>query len=127
MEQPPPIQEYAPVQVPTREERTWAMLCHVLALSGLVIPFANVIAPLIVWLLKREDSPFVDDQGKEAINFQITVTIVAAACVLLAFVVIGFILLPVVVIAWLVLTILATIRANEGVAYRFPFTIRLIK
>lgn len=71
--------------------------------------------------------PLVDDQGKESINFQITIFIAVLVCLLLAFVGIGFILLPVVGILWLVFVILAAIKANEGVAYRYPFNIRFIK
>jgi uncharacterized Tic20 family protein len=92
-----------------------------------IVPFGNVIGPLVIWLLKKEIDPFVDDQGKEALNFQISITIIGIVCALLIFVGIGLILLVLLGLFWLIFTIIATIKANSGVAYRYPFTIRLIK
>lgn len=109
------------------EERTFAMLCHLAALSGYVIPFGNLVGPLVIWLLKKEQYALVDDQGKESLNFQITVSIAAVIGFILSFVLIGIPLLILVGIGALVLTILAGVKANNGVAYRYPFTIRLIK
>lgn len=80
----------------------------------------------MVWQLKKAEMPFVDDQGREALNFQITVSLALLACVLLMVVGIGFLLLPVVGIAALVLTIIAAVKANDGERYRYPFTLRLI-
>jgi len=111
----------------TQEEKTWGMIAHLSALAGFVIPFGNLIGPLIVWLIKKDTMPFVDDQGKESLNFQITVTIAAIICGILVFVLIGIPLLFAVGIAALVLTIMAGIKANEGASYRYPFAIRLIK
>ncbi|WP_147651585.1 DUF4870 domain-containing protein [Vulcaniibacterium gelatinicum] len=108
------------------EERQWAMFAHLAALAGLVIPFGNIIGPLVVWLIKRETMPFVADQGKEALNFQITVAIAAIVSMILIVVVIGFVLLFVIGVAALILTIIAAVKANEGVAYRYPFALRLI-
>lgn len=108
------------------EEKTWGMLAHLSSLAGFIIPFGNVIGPLVVWLIKKDTMPFVADQGKEALNFNITVAIAAVISAILMFVVIGFLLLAVVAVGWLVLTILACIEANKGVAYRYPFTLRLI-
>lgn len=108
------------------EEKTWGMLAHLSSLAGFIIPFGNVIGPLVVWLIKKDTMPFVADQGKEALNFNITVAIAAIISGILIFVVIGFLLLAVVAVGWLVLTILACIESNKGVAYRYPFTLRLI-
>lgn len=125
---PPPSGE------PTAEEKTWGMLAHLAALSGLFTGGVGcVIGPLVVWLVKKDSMPFVDDQGKEALNFNITLFI--AYVVLMAMTFLSFfilspltILLGIVVgIAWLVLTIIALVKANEGVAYRYPFTLRLVK
>jgi uncharacterized Tic20 family protein len=109
-----------------QEEKTWGMLAHLSSLSGLIIPFGSLLGPLVVWLVKKDTMPFVADQGKEALNFNITVTIAAIVSAVLTLVLIGFLLLAVVVVGWLVLTILATIEANKGVAYRYPFTLRLV-
>jgi uncharacterized Tic20 family protein len=90
-------------------------------------PFLPNLPPIVIWLLKKEIDPFVDDQGKEALNFQISITIIGIVCALLIFVGIGLILLVLLGLFWLIFTIIATIKANSGVAYRYPFTIRLIK
>lgn len=111
----------------TQEQKTWGMIAHLSSLAGLIIPLGNVIGPLIVWLVKKDTMPFVDDQGKEALNFNITVFIAAVVSGLLTLVLIGFLLLLVVGLGWLVLTIMAGIKANEGNSYRYPFTLRLIK
>lgn len=112
---------------PSPDERTWGMLAHLSALAGFVIPFGNIIGPLIVWLIKKDEMPFVDDQGKESLNFQITVIIAVFICIVLMFLLIGFLLLPIVGIAALIFIILAAVRTNQGEAYRYPFALRLIK
>lgn len=119
--------EQLPLPVPNREVRQWAMFCHLSALLGIWVPFGSLIGPLILWQVKREMDPFIDDQGKEALNFQISVAIASAICLLLMVVVIGFFLFGLVAIGALVLTIIAGVKANEGQVYRYPFTWRLIK
>ena len=112
---------------PSREARQWAMFCHFAAFLGMWFPFGSLIGPLILWQMKRESDPFVDDQGKEALNFQITVAIAWLVCLLLGFVVVGFLLMTVLVIGALNLKINAGIKANKGIAYRYPWTWRLVK
>ncbi len=131
---PPP-----PSGTPSPEERQWAMFAHLSALLGGILTsgwagsVGCFIGPLIIWLAKKDTMPFVDDQGKEALNFNITVGIVFLVLFLASILTLGLgliITLPLMVIvglAWLVLTIIAAIKANEGVAYRYPFTLRLIK
>ena len=109
------------------QSHTWEVLCHVSALAGYVIPFGNIIGPLVVWLIKRAEIPAVDAHGKEAINFQISVAIYAIDCGLLFLVAIGFFLLIALGIAVLVLTVIAAIKASSGELYRYPLTIRFIK
>ena len=119
----------------TKEEKTYGMLCHLLSLSGFIIPFGTILGPLIIWLMKKDQSKFVDDQGKESLNFQISIIIYmiagVIASVILMIVVIGFVLIFLVPIAIglfaLIMAIIASIRANEGQTYRYPLTIRLIK
>lgn len=108
------------------ESRMWAMLAHLSALSGFVIPFGNIIGPLVIWLVKRDEMSFVNDQAKEALNFNISMTIYMVVAGVLVFVLIGIPLLIVLGIAWLVLAILAAVKANEGTAYRYPLTLRLV-
>ena len=109
------------------QEKQLGMLCHLLAFSGLIIPCGSILGPLVLWLLKKNESSFVDDQGKESLNFQITVLLAGIVSFILCFVVIGFILALAVAVAWIIYTILGAIKASEGVAYRYPYTLRLIK
>jgi uncharacterized Tic20 family protein len=112
----------------SKEEQNWAMICHLAALSGVIIPFGNVIGPLVVWLIKKDTMPLVDRHGKEALNFQITVVIAMLVSIALMFVLIGFLLVFVVGIGALVLTIMAAVKISNGqLDYRYPFAIRLIK
>jgi hypothetical protein len=115
-----------PLGTPSAEERQWGLFAHLSALIGMVIPLGNVIGPLIIWQVKKDTMPFVADQAKEALNFNITVAIAAIICFVLFLVVIGMVLLPLVGLAWLIFTILAAVKANEGVQYRYPFTLRLV-
>ncbi len=109
------------------EERQWGMFAHLSALVGFLIPLGSIIAPLIIWQIKKAEMPFVDDQGKEALNFQITVFIAVLVCIVLSFVLIGLLLLPIVGIGALVFTIIGGIKANAGETYRYPFALRLVK
>lgn len=120
---PPP----APAGTPSAEERQWGLFAHLSSLIGFIIPFGNLIGPLVIWQIKKSEMPFVDDQGKEALNFQITIFLAVLVCLVLSFVLIGFLLLPLVGLAWLIFSIIGGIKANEGVAYRYPFALRLIK
>jgi uncharacterized Tic20 family protein len=110
-----------------RDVRTWAMLCHVFAFAGFFMPLVgNFLAPLILWLLKREEHPLLDDQGKESVNFQITMSMAMGAALILCIFLIGYFLLPALVVADIALTVVAAIEANEGHLYRYPFSLRLI-
>lgn len=108
------------------EERNWAMAAHLSSLSGLLVPFGNVLGPLVVWLVKRDTMPLVADQGREALNFNITVLGAFLIGAVLTVVLVGFLVMVVVGIAWLVLTIMAGVAASKGESYRYPFTLRLI-
>ncbi|QRP64826.1 DUF4870 domain-containing protein [Rhodanobacter sp. FDAARGOS 1247] len=123
---PPPPSEPPMAGAPSADERQWAMFSHLSALIGLIIPFGSIVGPLVIWLIKKDTMPFVNDQGKEALNFNITVAIAAIVGWILCFILIGFLVLAVVFVAWLVLVIIGTIKANEGTAYRYPFTLRLV-
>lgn len=123
---PPPPNEPPMAGAPSAEERQWAMFAHLSALVGVIIPLGSIIGPLVIWLIKKDTMPFVNDQGKEALNFNITVAIAAVVGWILCFILIGFLLLAVLAIGWLVFVIMATIKANEGTTYRYPFTLRLV-
>lgn len=111
----------------SKDERTWGMLCHLAGLSGHVIPFGGIIGPLIVWLIKKDELPFVNDQGREAVNFQLTMLIYEVVSAILIFVCIGIFLLFALMLFELIVIIMAAISANDGKAYRYPLTIQFVK
>ncbi len=111
-----------------RDACNWAMGCHLIALVGLLgNGLGFLVGPLIVWLVKRDDHPFINEQGKEAVNFQITMMGAAILCVPLIFIAIGIVLLPLIGIFDLVMTIIAGIKASNGEHWRYPLTIRFVK
>jgi uncharacterized Tic20 family protein len=115
------------------DARLWAMLCHLAALAGLFpfsVLFGFIVGPLIVWLMKKDTHPFVNDQGKEAINFQISMTIYASVAGLMTIIppfCIGWLLAGAIGVVDIILVIIAGITAHEGRLHRYPFTIRFIK
>lgn len=111
----------------SQEDRNWGMIAHLSALAGFVIPFGSILGPLIVYLVKREQSAFATDCAREALNFNITVGIGVLICLCLSLVFIGIPLLIALGLAWLVLTIIAAVRASEGTQYHYPATIRFVK
>lgn len=116
----------------SNDERTWALIGHLSAFSAFVTGIGCILGPLIVWLIKRDTLPFAGEQAKEALNFNITVALAFVALWGLTFITFGIgivltgPLMLVLGIGWIVLTIIAAIKANEGVAYRYPMTLRLV-
>ena len=105
---------------PTKDERTMGMLAHLLGVIGF-------LGPLIIWLIKKDQSPFVDDQGKEALNFHLVMLIgyIVGGATMCIF--IGMVLLPAVWVVSVIFSIIGAMKANQGIAYRYPFNIRFIK
>ena len=117
---------YGPVS--SGEERNWAMLVHLSALSGLVTSgIGSILGPLIVWLLFRARSDMVDYHGKRALNFQISFFIFGLVAALSMIVLIGFLLLPIVIIVWLIWTIMAAMRASRGDPPGYILSIRFFR
>jgi uncharacterized Tic20 family protein len=117
-----------PASMPTENERTWGMLAHLSAFTGLVVPLIGIVlGPLAVWLTRRDESEFVAAHAKEALNFNISVLLGTIACMLLMLVFVGFLLGTALFIFWLVMTLVAAIKASEGQTYRYPFSLRLVK
>lgn len=111
-----------------KKERTWAMFAHLSSFLGWVgIPFANIIAPLIIWQFKKDEMPFCSGQAKECLNFQISMTIYSLISFVLSFIIIGFFALIALLIMNVILTTIAAVKSNNGEAYKYPLTIRLIK
>ena len=119
-------QQVEPVVV-DKEQRTWAMLCHLSALAGFIIPMGSIIGPLVVWLVKKEEMPLVAEHGLKSINFQITMLIAYIICFILMFAVIGLILLPIVAIFSFIMVVVGAIKANDGKPFSYPFSLNLIK
>jgi uncharacterized Tic20 family protein len=119
-------------------DRTWDVLCHLSPLAMFVgVPFGNILGPLIIWLMRKGNSPSVDAHGKEALNFQISLTlyllIAAGVTASLMLILVGFLLLPLLIIALIVgpvvdviFMIIAAIKASNGEFYRYPLTLRLV-
>lgn len=115
-------------------ERVWHMSCHLSALAGLLVPFGNILGPLIIWQMKKHELPSMDPHGKAAVNFQISVTLVAIAGFVVAlglsFVCVGYLLFPLVAavaVCGLVFAVVAGVKANDGQEFRYPWSIEFIK
>ena len=126
MEPTPVIEEAQAAVLADPQERKWAQLAHASALLGIMVPLLNIFGPLAVWLMKKDTLPQAAEQAREALNFNITVTLVAVVCLVLMLIAIGFFLLVVLGIAWVALTIVAIVAAGSGRPYRYPFTLRLV-
>jgi hypothetical protein len=132
-EQPVDVQPAGPSKEVNKDARIWAMFCHLGGLVGLPLPIVgNIVTPLVVWQIKKDDFPFVDEQGKEALNFQISMSlygligVVACLITCVGAVLIPFLLAAVYIIDFIFLLI-AAVKANNGYHYRYPLTIRFIK
>ncbi len=123
-----PVAAAPPLPGRGKDERMWGMACHLSGAAILTcIPFANVLGPFIVWMLKREVYAFVDEEGKEAVNFQLTMFIGMVVGYVLTLVFIGWLILLAVVVVDLIYVLIASMKANEGESYRYPLTFRFIK
>lgn len=137
MDTPPPLNRPEDSQptiemVPASSSESalsWCIGLHLSGLSGLILSFAlaHIVVPLVIWLVKRADSPEIDSTGKEVLNFQITYTIYSLIAGALCFVLIGFLILPIVLIVWLVCIIIAAVKTSNGEIYRYPATIRFLQ
>ena len=128
MNESKPATSTVPGATPTQDERTWGMIAHLSAFAVFVFPVGgNIIAPLIIWLTRRDTSAFVEKEAREALNFNISVALCGVVCALLTFALVGIPLAAVLFLYWLVVTIIAAIKASEGIDYRYPISLRLVK
>jgi len=116
-----------PIYYTNNEERTMSMLCHLSALAMFVIPFGSILGPLIVWLMKKDQYPEVDRQGKDAINFHLSMLIYTLVAVFLILVLIGIMLLVVIGAFTLIMIIIASIKSNNGERFEYPLSIKFIQ
>jgi uncharacterized protein len=107
--------------------RNTAVAAHLSTFAGLIVPFGSVVGPLTVWLTRRDRDPFIDQAGREALNFGISIAIYGAVLLVAALMLVGIPLLIVGVVAWVVLASLAAVKASQGQAYRYPLTLRLVR
>ncbi len=138
MDTPPPLDPRPDNNQPTIEmvpasssesARSWCIGLHLSGLSGLILSFAlaHIVVPLVIWLVKRSDSPEIDATGKEVLNFQISYTIYFALSVMLWAILVGIPISIVIGIVWLVCIVIAAVKTSNGEPYSYPFTIRFLK
>lgn len=108
------------------QDRQLAVLTHLSALTGYLVPLANLIIPLVIWLIKKDESPDIDAVGREVINFNLSVLLYAIGSAILCVILIGFVMLAALYVFGIVVTIIAAVRANDGWRYRYPLTIRFL-
>lgn len=127
MDTPPPINPQPVLSPSDAQVRTWSMLVHLSALVGFIIPFGSILGPLLIWQIKKHEMPAIIPHAYEALNFQISCAIYFIVAFLLMFVLIGAPLMVAIGIFALVCTILAAIKANDGILWRYPLSIRFLK
>ena len=116
-----------------KQEKSWGMGCHLAALAGFIFPFGNIIGPLVIWLIKKDEMPAVDQHGKEALNFNISISIYGLALGAFTVFTFGFAvfltapLILALVVFHVVCVILAAIKASNGEFFRYPLSLRLVK
>ena len=111
-----------------KQERVWAIFCHLSSLVAFMgIPFGNVLGPLVLWLLKKGEMPLVDEEGREALNFQISMTIYTIVAFILCFVAVRFLLIFPIILFNVVLVIIASVKTSNGEKFCYPCTIHFIK
>lgn len=126
MDIPPASPAPAPESI-SSDERQMAMFCHLASLAGYVVPFGNIFGPLVLWLMKRETMPFVNGEGRESVNFQISMTIYMLVAAILCFFCIGVPILIGLMIFDIVVVVLACVESSKGSAYKYPLCIRFIE
>jgi uncharacterized Tic20 family protein len=111
----------------TSSEKNYAMFCHLISFCGFVIPFGSIIGPLVLWLIKKDESEFINHHGKESLNFQISIAIYGLIAGILVLILIGIFALIAIGIIWIVFVIIASVKTSEGEEYRYPLSIRFVK
>ncbi len=114
--------------IPDKQARQWAMAAHLSALSLFIgIPFGNILGPLVIWLLKKDDHALIDKTGKESLNFQLSMLVYSICAGILVLIFIGVLLLIAVAVVDVVLVIIASVKVSNGEDYSYPITIQFIK
>ena len=111
-----------PVKSPEQEEKMWAMILHLSQLANYIAPIAGIVAPIVIWQIKKEEFPSIDAHGKNIVNWMINAFIAACICVPLVFIVIGIPLLVAISIAHVVFAVIGALKANDGTVWEYPCT-----
>ncbi|WP_034731426.1 DUF4870 domain-containing protein [Pseudidiomarina atlantica] len=122
-----PIREEVVLNGPSEDDRNYAMLLHLSQLAGYLIPFAGLIVPLVMWLVKRDTNPYIDANGKVVFNWIISAFIYGVVSVILMFILIGFAMAFALAICHVVFAIIGAIRAKDGIVQDYPLTIKFFK
>lgn len=121
------MQYRPPQQLQTPDQRQMGMFLHLSQLLNLIIPLGGVIAPIVIWQMKKDEMPALDAHGKMVVNWMISSLIYFAVCFVLAFVFIGFLLMPVLFITGIIFSIIGGVKANNGELWEYPLTIKFLK
>jgi len=108
-------------------EKQWAMACHLSALLGYAVPFGNIIFPLVIWSMNKDRSALVDRQGKESVNFQLSMILYILVSLLLVLLIVGIFMLVALALLNVIFIVIAAIKVDQGEEYRYPLTIRFIQ
>ena len=122
-----PIKENLALNTADKETRMWTMILHFSLLANCIVPIAGIIAPIVIWQIKKDEFPAIDQHGKNAVNWIISAAIYSVICILLAFAIIGIFLLPILGICSIVFPIIAGIKANNGELWKYPLTYEFLK
>jgi hypothetical protein len=115
------------IRVLSETERNWAMFCHLSAFAGFLVPFGGIIGPLVIWLSKRDDSTWVNENGKASLNFQMSMLLYTVLAVPLCFIIIGIPILAVIAVLRIVFIIIASVKASKGEEFKYPLAIPFIQ
>jgi uncharacterized Tic20 family protein len=115
------------IRVLSETERNWAMFCHLAAFAGFFVPFGGVIGPLVIWLSKRDESTWINENGKASLNFQLSMLLYMVLVVPLCLIIIGIPLLIILGTLKIIFIVIASVKASKGEEFRYPLAIPFIQ
>lgn len=121
------LQNQFPAALQTAEQKQTGMFLHLSQLAGLIIPFAGIVVPIVIWQTQKEKIPALDAHGKMVANWMISAVIYSVISVILMFVLIGFLTILAVMLMAMVFPIIGAIKANNGELWDYPLTIKFLK
>lgn len=115
------------IRVLSETERNWAMFCHLAAFAGFLFPFGGIVGPLVCWLSKRDESTWINENGKASLNFQLSMLLYIVLAIPLIFIVIGIVIIAFLAVLNIVFIVVASVRASKGEEFRYPLAIPFIQ